>query len=61
MSNATEQFFKHFSRVKKENISDKAFESLFFDFADRADFRWVFAGAEIPADRTTPDREWQGG
>ena len=46
---------------KKENISDKAFEPLFFDFADRADFRWVFAGTEIPADRTTPDREWQRG
>jgi hypothetical protein len=56
MSDSAEQFFKHFSRVKKENISDKAFEPLFFDFADGADSRWLFAGAEIPADRTTPDR-----
>ena len=41
---------------EKMDISDKAFEPLFFDFADRADFRWLFTGTEIPADRTTPDR-----
>jgi len=47
------------STVAKNGYLDKAFEPLFFDFADRADFRWLFAGAEIPTDSTTPDREWQ--
>jgi len=46
-------------RLKKteQGGSDEPFEPLFSDFADGADFRWLSAGTEIPADRTTPDRE----
>jgi len=48
------------NQKEKKSISHKTFEPLFFDFADWADLRWLFTGAEIPADSTTPDREWQG-
>jgi hypothetical protein len=48
---------KEILQNQKMGILNKTFEPLFFNFADRADSRWLFAGAEIPADSTTPDRQ----
>jgi len=42
---------------EKDGDSDEPLEPLFSGFADGADLRWLFAGAEIPAHLTPPDRE----
>jgi len=36
-------------------VSDKSFEALFFNFANRANFRRRFTGTKITTDLTAPN------